>query len=361
MLSDTHRVMYDGMPISTAGGAIPMLVLLLCGNAAAWWWAMAEGRHEPLFLGSCLLAYGLGLRHAFDADHIAAIDNVTRLLAGDMDAPVTVGLWFALGHSTVVLSACALVALMIGQPQAWLPRLVAWGSLGSSFFSALFLCAAAGINAPSLPALLRAWRRSSSWNAAQSGSRGLLAAAVGAVMQTVSRPWHMLLVGLMFGLGFDTASEVGLLGLFAGTALHMPSQTSIMILPVLSTAGMSLADASDGAIMARAYSWATELPQRRLTYNLVVTSLSVLAALIVAAVELGDLARQKFNLRGMVWRVIEWTGDHSEFVGALIFTTLLGSWLVVLLGRLAIPPSLAPHNVSADRLSPFVNPYSDED
>ncbi|MFZ0872884.1 MAG: HoxN/HupN/NixA family nickel/cobalt transporter [Rhodanobacter sp.] len=337
-----------------------MLVLLLCGNAAAWWWAMAEGRHEPLFLGSCLLAYGFGLRHAFDADHIAAIDNVTRSLARDMGAPVTVGLWFALGHSTVVVSACALVALMVGQPQAWLPRLVAWGSLGGSLFSVLFLCAAAGINAASLPAMLCAWRRGSSCNAAQSGPRGLLAAAVGAVTQLVSRPWHMLLVGLLFGLGFDTASEVGLLGLSASTALHMPSQASIMILPVLFTVGMSLADASDGAIMARAYSWATELPQRRLTYNLVVTSLSVLAAVIVAAVELGDLVRQKFSLRGMVWRFIAWTCDHSELVGVLIFTTLLGSWLVVLLGRLATLPSVVSHDVSADRLSPYVNPYSDE-
>jgi high-affinity nickel-transport protein len=331
---------------------VPMLVLVFSANAAAWAWATTEWKHEPLFFGASVLAYGFGLRHAFDADHIACIDNVTRSLANNTGAPTTVGLWFALGHSMVVVSVCAAIALMIGQPQAWLPRLMGWGALGGSLFSMLFLCTAAGANALSLPAMLGAWRRGNGESAAHSRSYGLLAGTVTSATRMVSRPWHMLLVGLLFGLGFDTASEVGLLGLSLGTATHMPPQTSIMILPALFTAGMSLADAADGAMMARAYGWALERPQRRLAYNLVLTSLSVLAALAVAAVELGNIARQRYTTRGAEWGLIAWTSDHSGLFGALIIATLLGCWWLVLLRNQRRRRRLAPRDVIAARPTP---------
>ena len=322
------------MAVHATRGALPMMALLFGANATAWWWAWWIGGSQPLFLGTCLLAYGLGLRHAFDADHIAGIDNVTRSLTNDRGAPVTVGLWFALGHSTVVVSACAAVALTIGLPHAWLPQLQRWGTSGGAMFSALFLCLAAGVNAVSLLAMLRARRGG---GAPHASSRGWLSTAVKPLLRWVSRPWQMVFVGLLFGLGFDTASEVGLLGLSVGTAPHALSPGSMMVLPLLFTAGMSLADGADGALMARAYGWALERPQRRLAYNMIVTSLSIIAAVVVAMIEAGKLVRDHYMFRGGVWNLIVWTSNRSALLGSLVLAILLGCWVVVWLGRFDTP------------------------
>ncbi|MET3654578.1 HoxN/HupN/NixA family nickel/cobalt transporter [Dyella japonica] len=321
-----------------------MFVLLAGGNVLAWAWALSEAHREPMLLGSGALAYAFGLRHAFDADHIASIDNVTRSLARDASAPATVGLWFALGHSTVVIAACTAIAMMTSTAHQWLPRLATWGGLGGSIFSISFLLVAAGINAASLSGLMRAWQGRQPMSVAPLQPRGCLAAILGSLLLAVRRPWHMLAIGFLFGLGFDTASEIGLLGLSAETALRMPSHASIMLLAVLFTAGMSLADATDGAIMARAYGWALERPRRRLTYNLIVTGISIIAALAVAAAELGNLAREQYGLHGAAWRAVAWTGNHSGFVGCLMVALLLGCWMIALFGR---PKAVAIHARSA--------------
>lgn len=317
-----------------------MFVLLVGGNVLAWTWALAEAHREPLLLGSGALAYAFGLRHAFDADHVASIDNVTRSLARNTAAPATVGLWFALGHSTVVIAACTAIAMMTSTAHEWLPRLATWGGLGGSIFSVSFLLVAAGINVASLSGLMRAWQGRPSASIAPLRPQGCLANVLGSLLLAVRRPWHMLAIGFLFGLGFDTASEIGLLGLSAETALRTPSHASIMLLAVLFTAGMSLADATDGAIMARAYGWALERPRQRLTYNLVVTGISIIAAIVVAAAELGNLARERYALHGAAWRAMTWTNDHSGFVGCLIVALLLGCWMIAVFGR---PKTVAIH------------------
>lgn len=312
---------------------VRMFVILVVGNMLVWAWALAEGQRQPVLLGAALLAYVFGLRHAFDADHIASIDNVTRSLARRGSAPATVGLWFSLGHSSVVIAACAAIALTIGQTHAWIARLAAWGGVSGTLFSVIFLCVVAGINIASIPAMAGALRRREVVTTDPPGPRGPLARLLGPLLRGVSRPWHMLAIGLLFGLGFDTASEIGLLGLSAETALHARSLWPIMSLALLFTAGMSLADATDGVIMARAYGWAFERPRRRLAYNIIITGISIAAALTVAAVELGNLARKQYALHGEAWNVVEWARDHSGLIGGLIVAALVGCWTAAWFGR----------------------------
>ena len=307
-----------------------MFGALVAGNVIAWAWALVVTRGDPALLGAAALAYVLGLRHAFDADHIAAIDNVTRSLSRRGSAPATVGLWFALGHSAVVVAACAAIALTLSRAPDWLRGFAVAGGVGGTLFSIVFLCAIAAINVAPIPRMLRAWRGeprdTDDQDAGKAGPSGLLTRLLAGPLRAVRRPWHMLLVGFLFGLGFDTASEIGLLGLSAQAAAHTGARWSIMVLPALFTAGMSLADTADGVIMARAYGWALERPTRRAGYNLTITGVSVVAAIVVAALELGDLVRQQLALPGPVWLAIEWVDGHSGLVGCLIAAALIGCW-----------------------------------
>ncbi len=283
------------------------IALVFCGlaaaNAGAWVWALAAFHATPVLLGTALLAYGLGLRHAVDADHIAAIDNVTRTLMQAGQRPVGVGLYFSLGHSTVVVAASAAIA---AAAQTFGPRLAllheVGGVIGTSV-SVAFLFAIAAANLLVLRTLRRARTAGApaedALNRALSGL-GPLSRLLRPLFAMIGRSWHMYPLGVLFGLGFDTASEVALLGLSATEAAHLPV-LSVMVFPALFTAGMALVDTADGVLMLGAYGWAFIEPSRKLAYNMAITTLSVAVALLVGGIEAAGLVSDRFALAGGLW------------------------------------------------------------
>ena len=253
-------------------------------------------------VGLGVTAYVLGMRHAFDADHIAAIDNTTRALQGRRDRPLGVGFWFALGHSSLVFLLCALLALGV--------RVFVPGGAGGSFretatvvglsVSAVFLVVVGVLNLAVLMGIVRAHRSGGGEQAmeAQLARRGLLTRVLGRVTRSVRRPRQMVVVGMLFGLGFDTATEVALLVLAGGAASLALPWYAIMTLPVLFAAGMCLMDTVDGVAMSFAYGWADATPRRRFTYNLSITSLSVVVALGIGGVQVAALLSEASGITG---------------------------------------------------------------
>lgn len=273
--------------MKVARKSIPVFAGLIAGNIAAWAWALALFGSHPALLGTALLAYTLGLRHAVDADHIAAIDNVTRKLMQRGQRPVTVGLWFSLGHSSVVVLAAAGIALA---SVALRDRFAAFHRLGDFIgtgisASFLFLIALANI------AVLISIARNVQAPAELPG--GFISRLLRPLMRLISNPRHMYPLGFLFGLGFDTASEIALLGISASHASQAVPLWSILVFPALFTAGMSLLDTADGVMMLGAYGWAFEQPGRKRLYNFSITLASVVIALVVGAVEALDLVARK--------------------------------------------------------------------
>ena len=255
---------------------------------------LADGQAFGLALG--VTAYLLGMRHAFDADHIAAIDNTTRKLVTEGKRPLSVGFWFSLGHSSVVFGLCALLALgvraLAGQVQDEGSTLQQVAGLTGTAVSGTFLVLLGVINLLSLVAVVKVWRRMrrGSFDEAELEAhlerRGLMNRLLRPVIAAVGTPRRMYPVGLLFGLGFDTATEVSLLVLAgAGAAVALPWY-AILVLPVLFAAGMSLLDSADGVLMNVAYGWASARPVRKVYYNIVITSLSVAVALVIGGIEL---------------------------------------------------------------------------
>lgn len=263
---------------------VVLFALLGLANLAAWALAFAFFHGQPLLLGTALLAWGLGLRHAVDADHIAAIDNVTRKLRQDGKRPLTVGLWFALGHSTVVTLAVAAVAVTTTLLATRFEAIRAIGSTVGTVISAFFLFAIAAVNLVTLRQTWRAWRGDG--EAAPALDGGLLARICRPVFRLIGSSWQMFPLGFLFGLGFDTASEVSLLGLSATSAAGGLPIGAILIFPALFAAGMALVDTADGVLMLGAYDWAFVNPRRKLAYNLLLTGGSVVVAIVVGALEL---------------------------------------------------------------------------
>ena len=313
--------------------------LLISANIAAWLWAAAAFHGNSLLLGAALLAWSFGLRHGLDADHIAAIDNVTRKLMQQGERPLTVGPYFALGHSAVVLLAVLGVAtgvtLFGGGMEPW--RHV--GVLAGTLVSALFLFAIAGVNLAILGAVWRTFRQ------VQGGARlvredvnrvhvggGPMTRLLRPVMRLVTRPWHMVLLGFLFGLGFDTATEVALLGLSATKAAEGLSLSSILVFPALFAAGMVLVDSADGALMIGAYDWALAQPLRRLYYNLTITLASVAVAMVIGTIELLGLLGNELGLSGRFWDAIGALNDSSSRLGFLVIGLFAAIWI----GALAI-------------------------
>src|SRR5579862_6795503 len=263
-----------------------MYAVLLGLNVFAWAALVIAGTRYAILLGLAPIAFGFGLRHAVDPDHIAAIDNTTRKLMRDGQRPVSVGFFFSLGHSTVVFALSILIALSAGFIRSSLPHLQSAGSLIGTSVSGVFLVIIAIINLFVLAEIIEAWRKVRS-GAAPSGEaleawlnqRGLLARIFRPLLSMVSKSWQMYLVGLLFGLGFDTASEVGILGLSATAGAAAMPVWLILLLPLLFVAGMSLVDTTDGVAMLGAYGWAYVRPVRKLYYNLNITVMSAIIAL----------------------------------------------------------------------------------
>jgi high-affinity nickel-transport protein len=316
-----------------------MLAGLVVANLAAWAWALVALRHFPVLLGTAFLAYGYGLRHAVDADHIAAIDNATRKLMAAGRQPASVGLFFSLGHSTIVVLASLGIALAATALRARFAPLREVGGLVGTSVSVLFLFAIAGVNFSMLPGLWRAFRRRLAGDVGDGGTGdggldqasmtgGLYTRLLRPVFRLVSRSWHMYAVGFLFGLGFDTATEIGLLGITAAeTARGMPVW-SILVFPALFTAGMSLIDTLDSVLMTGAYGWAFTRPARKLYYNLTVTAISVLVALLVGGVEALGLIGDQLGLGGAFWDGVAAINDNFGAFGFLIVALFAVCWLV---------------------------------
>ena len=308
---------------------------LLMFNALAWIWAGAAFHGYPLLLGVALLAYSLGLRHAVDADHIAAIDNVTRKLMQAGKRPVSVGLFFSLGHSTVVMLASILLATVASAMQGRFHQLKEVGGIVGTSVSALFLFGIALMNILILRSVYHVFRRVRSGGAyivedadGLLASEGVLTRFFRPLFKLITRSWHMYPLGILFGLGFDTASEIGVLGISATQATKGLPIWSILAFPLLFTAGMSLIDTLDGTLMVGAYGWAFSSPIRKLYYNMTITLVSVVIAILVGSIEALGMLAGKMNLRGSLWDVVNAVNANFGIVGYVIIGVFLVSWLL---------------------------------
>jgi high-affinity nickel-transport protein len=309
--------------------------LLVSANLAAWAWALLAFHDQPLLLGTALLAYGFGLRHAVDADHIAAIDNVTRKLMQEGKRPLAVGLFFALGHSTVVALAVAAVAATASLLNTHFESFKYVGGMVGTLVSALFLFAIAAANLVILRAVWRTFDRVRNGGAYDAqdldlllADRGLLARLFRPLFGLIGKSWHMFPLGFLFGLGFDTASEVALLGLTATQAVQGVSMWSILVFPALFAAGMALIDTTDGVLMLGAYNWAFVKPIRKLYYNLTITLVSVAVAVLIGGIELLGLLGDRFGLSGWFWQAIGGLNANLNALGFLIIGVFAGAWAV---------------------------------
>jgi nickel/cobalt transporter (NiCoT) family protein len=289
-------------------------------------------------IGLGLTAYTLGLRHALDADHISAIDNTTRKLMAERKRPLSVGFWFSLGHSSVVFALSFLFAIGIrtlsGPVQhdgSTLHNVTGW--VGTSV-SGTFLYVIAALNVVILVGIVRVSRElrngrfSEEQLEQQLDSRGLMSRVFGRFTRAITKPWHMYPIGLLFGVGFDTASEVALLFLAAGAAGAGLPFYAILCLPILFAAGMSLLDTIDGSFMNFAYEWSFSKPVRKLYYNITITGLSVMIALLIGTVELAGLFAEKLGAQGPFWQWVE--NINLNELGFVIVGLFVLTWAVAL-------------------------------
>jgi len=311
-------------------GSVALLHLLGWGSML-----LVVAPHYPIMLGLGGLAYTFGLRHAFDADHISAIDNTTRKLLQDGKKPLAVGFFFSLGHSTVVF----LIALALGFATKFVVNNVVSssgqlknaGALIGTGVSGVFLVLIGILNLIILLDIIRLYRRMRRGEYDERAlehelvAGGLLTRLFGRLFRLIHHSWQMYPVGFLFGLGFDTASEVSLWAISAGAAAHRLPIIAVLSLPLIFAAGMSLMDTADGAFMARAYAWAFSNPIRKVFYNLTVTGLSVFVALFVGLVELAQIAVGVLKLKGGLFDVVA----HLDFgfMGVIIVAAFLVTWI----------------------------------
>ena len=294
-------------------------------------------------IGVGLTAYTLGLRHAFDADHIAAIDNTTRKLMGDGQRPLGVGFFFSLGHSTVVFGLAVLLAsgvrALSGPVEDDTSSLHHYTGLIGTSVSGIFLYLIAILNVIVLVGILRVFARlrRGDFDLEKDGAelerqlenRGLLNRFLGRFTKSITKSWHMYPIGLLFGLGFDTATEIALLVLAGTSAAAGLPWYAILCLPVLFTAGMCLLDTIDGSFMNFAYGWAFSNPVRKIYYNITITGLSVAVALLIGTVELLGLFAGQLGWRGPLW---DWLGGLDlNTVGFAVVGMFVLTWVVALL------------------------------
>jgi len=289
-------------------------------------------------VGLGVTAYTLGLRHAFDADHIAAIDNTTRKLMADGQRPLSVGFFFSLGHSTVVFVLALLLSLgvkaLAGPVEDDGSTLHGVTGLVGTGVSGMFLFVIAGLNVAVLAGIVRVFRAmrrgvfDEAELEAQLDARGLMSRFLGRFTRAVRAPWQMYPLGILFGLGFDTATEVALLFLAAGAAGAGLPWYAILCLPVLFAAGMSLLDTIDGSFMNFAYGWAFSQPVRKVFYNLTVTGLSVAVALVIGTIELLSIAVDRLELSGGLWGWV--AGINLNALGYVVFGLFVATWALAL-------------------------------
>ncbi|WP_221936662.1 HoxN/HupN/NixA family nickel/cobalt transporter [Skermania sp. ID1734] len=309
-------------------GWIVLLMLVVPGNFAI------QGGVFGVGLG--VTAYTLGMRHAFDVDHIAAIDNTTRKLVAESKKPMSVGFWFSLGHSTIVFALVALLAAGVRQLARSLDdnssALQRWTGLFGTTVSGSFLILIGVVNLVSLIGIYRvlATLRRGEYDESRLeqalSERGALNRLLGPVVAMVTKPWHMYPVGLLFGMGFDTVTEVSLLVIAGGAAVTGLPWYSILVLPILFSAGMSLFDSLDGSLMNFAYGWAFAQPVRKIYYNLIITGLSVAVALLIGVQEIISIVANKLDITDGVLGAVG--GLDLSAMGFIIVGLFITTWLV---------------------------------
>ena len=336
-MSVTLASLFNDKQENIRGKVIAVYVLLSIFNAAAWLWAVVAFDRYPILLGTAALAYSFGLRHAFDADHIAAIDNVTRKLMQEGSRPVGVGLFFSLGHSTIVVALTIAIAITATALQDRFEAFKSFGGVVGTLVSALFLFAIAIAN---IIVLVSLWR---TFKIVKSGgrfveedldlmlaNRGLLGRLFRRFFRLIERSWQMYPLGVLFGLGFDTATEVGLLGVSASQASQGLSIWSILVFPALFTAGMTLIDTTDSILMLGAYGWAFIKPIRKLYYNLTITAVSVIVAVVVGGLETLNLIGDQLGLTdgGGFWGAVGSLNDNFGVLGYVIVGVFIAAWAI---------------------------------
>jgi high-affinity nickel-transport protein len=328
---------------SRLGGMAGFIVLL---HLVGWVTLLAIVQPAHYKVGSAafgagmgVTAYTLGMRHAFDADHIAAIDNTTRKLMGEKQRPLSIGFWFSLGHSSVVFALCLLLSFgvkaLAGQVENGDSSLQATTGLIGTLVSGVFLILIALINLGVLRGIVRVFRRmrSGEYDEAeleeQLNKRGFMNRLLGRLTRAVTKPWHMYPIGFLFGLGFDTATEVSLLVLAGGASAFALPWYAILTLPVLFAAGMCLLDTIDGSFMNFAYDWAFARPVRKVYYNITITALSIAVAVIIGGIEIISLISEKLD---RTTGIIGWIGSLDlNNVGFVIVGLFVATWATALL------------------------------
>jgi len=289
-------------------------------------------RHNPALAGLGTLAYTFGLRHAFDADHIAAIDNTTRKFLQDGKRSLGVGFFFSLGHSTIVFSLATGLALAAKTVNSKNPSFQDYGGYVGASVSGTFLLVIGALNLAVLLDILGVFRRMKRGHYDEQKledallNQGLMSRLfLRRIGDRIDTSWKMYPLGILFGLGFDTATEIGLLALAAGVATHHVPFLAVISLPLLFAAGMSLMDTADGAFMSHAYGWAFANPVRKVYYNITVTSLSVAVALVIGMIELLQVLAAKLSLHGVFWSFL----DNLDFghISYAVVALFIATWL----------------------------------
>lgn len=306
---------------------------LILANLLAWGWAWEVFGHSGTLMAASLLAWGFGLRHAVDADHIAAIDTVTRKMVQQGKRPFGVGAWFSLGHSSIVVLASAAIAATATAFQHHMSWFHETGSLIGTAVSSLFLLAMAFVNLIILRGVwrsFRAFRQGKPFSSDPAAAGGVMSWLFGKTFRLIGKSWHMYLVGFLFGLGFDTATEIGVLGLTAASASSGMSIWSIMIFPALFASGMALVDTLDNVLMVGAYGWAFNKPQRKLYYNMTITGTSVVVALFIGGLEALGLIMDKFRFSGGLWSLVGALNDNLGNAGFIVIGLFIACWVISL-------------------------------
>lgn len=309
---------------------LPYGLIVLMLHIVGVLFLFSGARNHPILLGMAFLAYTLGLRHAFDADHIAAIDNTVRKLVQQKQNPVGVGFFFSLGHSSIVFAMSVILTISVHWAQKELPHWQDMGGVIGTIVSGCFLLFIGILNAIILFDLQRVFMnmRKGTYNEEEVKelllNRGFIARFTGPLFKFISKSWHVYPLGFLFGLGFDTASEVALLAISAGAAKSSLPILGILSLPILFAAGMSLMDTADGVFMTNAYRWAFSTPLRKVYYNLTVTALSVIAAILIGMIELAQVLSEKVGLSGGLWHWIQ--NVDLGWIGYLLVILFLLSW-----------------------------------
>jgi high-affinity nickel-transport protein len=326
---------FDTVLTDVKGRVVSLYALLIAFNAGAWIWALIAFHNHPLLLGTAFLAYTFGLRHAVDADHIAAIDNVTRKLMQQGQRPVTTGFFFSLGHSTIVFGLSVAIALTSAAIKGRFNAFASIGGMIGTGVSAFFLLAIALANLIILISVYHTFQHVKRGGRFVDEDLNLILAKRGFfgrifrnLFRLIERSWQMYPVGFLFGLGFDTATEVGLLGISAAEATNGLPIWSILVFPTLFAAGMALVDSTDSVLMLGAYGWAFVRPIRKLYYNMTITFVSVLVALLIGGIEVLGLIGDQFKIQGAVWDMIGSLNNNFSVIGFVIIGVFVASWAV---------------------------------